>query len=192
MSRRRRDRNGRDRNEHELARSNQGAMQPIQTAPPQSALAKKDLIGGETMRYAVGGGTVYDLSNKKARAPMITGMVGIEVPKDRDAIMKAFFWGWDEAKKEVEDIAKSGMQPAAMAKSVSGLLQGASTYLIYATDLEGYTRYIHDTGYKLGLNHTLLLHPEIMAHMPHAGVAGHPGKQLEVQDEMARAELPFG
>lgn len=194
MGRNRKRRRNRDEDENaiELHGQRQGAMKKVQAAPAQNALAPHQLIQGKSLRYAVGGGTVYDLSDKKTRAPMITGMISYEVPTDREAIMKAFDWGWNEAKKEIEDIAKSGMPPGMMAKSVSGLLQGASTYLIYATDIEGYTKYVHDTGYKLGLNHTLLLHPEIMAHMPHAGIAGQAGKQLEVQDAMASQELPFG
>lgn len=165
----------------------------IVAAKGSTALARieaKRVIKGERSVYAVCQGQVFDVANGE-QPPMVSGMVIYHVPMDRKEIMRAVLWGWDEAAKEIKDIADSASEPVSKAAAISGLMQTAQRQCVYASDMDGHTRYAHDMGYRMGLRFELIKYPDIMVFMPTAGIQGGEERNLDAKTEIERNQQPM-
>lgn len=160
---------------------------------PSTALAKisaKRVIKGERSVYAVCQGQVFDVANGE-EPPMLTGMAVYHVPMDRKEIMRAVLWGWDEAAKEIKDIADSASTSISKAAAISGLMQSAQKQCIYASDMDGHTRYAHDVGYRMGLRFELIKYPDIMVFLPTAGIQGGDERHVDLKTEIEKNQQPM-
>lgn len=166
---------------------------PKVVARASTALAKieaKRVIKGDRSVYAVCQGQVFDVANGE-EPPLLAGMVVYHVPMDRKEIMRAVLWGWDEAAKEIKDIADSASEPISKAAAISGLMQSAQKQCIYASDMDGHTRYAHDMGYRMGLRFELIKYPDIMVFLPTAGIQGGDERHVDLKTEIEKNQQPM-
>jgi hypothetical protein len=166
---------------------------PQIAAPSSTALAvipPGKGIKGERTVYAVSGGRVYDVAAGE-QPPMVSGMAVYHVPLSRKEVMRAVFWGWDEAAKEVKDLADGATSPAAKAAAISGLMTMSNRAMVYDSDMDGHTRFAHDMGYRLGLRFEIIKYPDIMALLPHGGIQGSGRERKDVQGEIETHQAPM-
>jgi len=164
----------------------------LDTRGDSNRIPPEEWIKGKKVKYVLQGGKVMDLANKE-EPPLISGMSIIEVPLERDEIMKCFYRGWDGAEKDVKEIKDSPGGVSSKRAQIMALMVEADlkVKVTPAENMEGHTFYAFICGYRMSLYFSLRKYPVLMLAAPTTGIQGKQLAEPNVVEEIESQSHPY-